>query len=257
MLDNYSMHLPRVSPPDSDILAPFTRYDWMRNMIKQKVPNSCHMFRDVEYLLWDVDGTLYKSDPSLVREIRQQTYIRISKELAVDVEKAKESFSKWYHAMGGATAAVTRMGLSRQLILDAVDAVDKTTYIRRDDRLRHMLEDSLSGYKHIIVTNTSRRGTLRTLEILGLKPGLFKALITADDVVHSKPDTEPFVKALNVTGAPPSTHLSIGDRESVDIVPAKKLGIRTALVWGESKSADCSLPSIYDLERILCPITGI
>ncbi len=209
------------------------------------------MFNAVKYLLWDVDGTLYKSNPDLFSEIRKEIYTRISKELAVPIDEAKKSFLEWHDILGGATATVTKLGLDRNLVLEAVDAVDKTRYIKQDERLKHMLEVSLCKYKHLIVTNTSRQGTLRTLDALGLRPESFQALITADDVNQSKPNPEPFIKALSVTGAPAEAHLSVGDRETVDIEPAKRLGMRTVLVWGESKLADCSVQTVYEITRLL------
>ena len=43
----------------------------------------------------------------------------------------------------------------------------------------------------------------------------------------------------------------VGDREKSDILPAKKLGIKTAIVNSMSQSADYQLKTIYDLEEIL------
>jgi FMN phosphatase YigB (HAD superfamily) len=114
-----------------------------------------------------------------------------------------------------------------------------------------MFEIRLREYTHIIVTNTSKRGTFRTLEILNLPREIFQGIITADDVHRSKPDTEPFEKALKMTGELADQHVSIGDREKVDIAPAKKLGIRTIFVWGISKLADASVATVYGVPRIL------
>ena len=114
-----------------------------------------------------------------------------------------------------------------------------------------MFEVRLQGFQHVIVTNTSRKGTIRTLEILGLSDKMFQGVITADDVARSKPDLEPYLEALKMTGSPANRHVSIGDREKVDILPAKKLGMKTILVWGASKVADVSLPTVYDVPRVL------
>lgn len=118
-----------------------------------------------------------------------------------------------------------------------------------------MFEVTLEAFTHIIVTNTSRKGTVRTLELLGLPLRIFRGIITADDVSYSKPDLEPYVKALEMTACPPHQHVSIGDREKVDIFPAKKLGMRTILVWGASDVADVCIPTVYDVPNVLlqCP----
>jgi FMN phosphatase YigB (HAD superfamily) len=44
----------------------------------------------------------------------------------------------------------------------------------------------------------------------------------------------------------------IGDREAVDLVPAKAVGMHTCLVWSEIKStiADITLPDVYRVADI-------
>jgi HAD superfamily hydrolase (TIGR01549 family) len=205
----------------------------------------------IRCLVWDIDGTLYKSTTDLLEAIRHETYRRIALDLNISYEKAREKFLNLYAELGGATATILKLGLDRRLIQDAVDAVDKTRYLKRDQQLLDMFEDPLKNFTHVIVTNTSRRGTMRTLEILGLSPDLFRGIVTADDVVRSKPDVEPFEKALEITGHPAIEHVSIGDRDKVDILPAKALGMRTIFVWGISQRADISVPTVYDVPKTL------
>jgi HAD superfamily hydrolase (TIGR01549 family) len=207
--------------------------------------------KTIRDLVWDIDGTLYRSTIDLLEAIRHETYRRIALNLNIPYEKAKEKFLDLYAELGGATATILRLGLDRRLIQDAVDSVDKTRYVKRDQQLLEMFEVALKNFTHVIVTNTSRRGTMRTLEILGLSPDLFRGIVTADDVVRSKPDTEPFERALAITGHPASEHVSIGDREKVDIVPAKALGMKTIFVWGVSQMADASVLTVYDVPRVL------
>jgi len=209
------------------------------------------MLRDVKHLLWDVDGTLYKSEPDLLKAIQHEIYTRIAVGLSVSYEEARKRFLALYARLGGATATVVELGLNRRLIPDAVDSVDKTKYLKPDPKLRDMFEVTLRAFTHVIVTNTSRKGTLRTLELLGLSPKIFQGIVTADDVLRSKPDVEPYVKAQKMTGSAAHQHVSIGDREKVDILPARKLGMKTILVWGASQMADVSVPTVYDVPSVL------
>jgi len=209
------------------------------------------MLRNVKHLLWDVDGTLYKSQPDLLDAIQYEIYTRVATGLSTSYEEARSKFLAVYARLGGATATAVELGLDRRLIQEAVDSVDKTKYLRPDPRLRDMFEVTLRNFTHIIVTNTSRKGTARTLEVLGLSPQIFQGIVTADDVLRSKPDVEPYVKALETTGCPAHEHISIGDREKVDILPAKRLGMKTILVWGTSEVADASVPTVYDVPTVL------
>jgi len=209
------------------------------------------MLRGVKHLLWDVDGTLYKSKPDLLEAIQHEIYRRVAAGLSIPYEEAKKRFLALYAQLGGATATAVELSLDRRLIQEAVDSVDKTKYLKPDPRLRDMFEVTLRSFTHVIVTNTSRKGTIRTLEILGLSPEIFHGMITADDVLRSKPDIEPYMKALEITGNAANQHVSIGDREKVDILPAKKLGMRTIFVWGASEVADASVPTVYDIPSVL------
>jgi len=209
------------------------------------------VLRDVKHLLWDVDGTLYKSKPDLLEAIQHEIYVRIAMGLSIPYEEASRRFLALYARLGGATATAVELGLDRRLIQEAVESVDKTKYLKPDHRLRDIFEETLRDFTHIIVTNTSRRGTIRTLEILGLSPRIFQGIVTADDVVRSKPDIEPYMKALDMTGSAAHQHVSIGDREKVDVLPAKMLGMKTIFVWGTSEVADVSVPTIYDVPSVL------
>lgn len=209
------------------------------------------MLKDVKHLIWDVDGTFYRSNQDLARAIQHEIYVRVADRLGVPYEEAKDRFLAQYHLVGGATAALVELGLSRRLVQEAVDAVDKTRYLKPDLKLREMLEVALRDFTQIIVTNTSRSGTIRTLAALGLSPEIFREMVTADDVLHSKPDLEPFRKVLTITQDSAYRHVSIGDREKVDILPAKKLGMKTIFVWGISEAADASAPTVYDIPDVL------
>jgi len=209
------------------------------------------MLRNVKHLLWDVDGTLYKSKPDLLNAIQHEIYIRVAAGLSIPYQEAKSRFLAVYARLGGATATAVELGLDRRLIQEAVDSVDKARYLRPDPKLRNMFEVALRTFNHIIVTNTSGRGTTRTLEVLGLRPQIFQGIVTADDVLRSKPDVEPYLRALKLTGSPAHQHVSIGDREKVDILPAKRLGMKTILVWGTSSVADASVPTVYDVPTVL------
>jgi HAD superfamily hydrolase (TIGR01549 family) len=215
------------------------------------------MLRSVKYLLWDLDGTLYRSDPDLLNAIQREIYMRMATVLSIPYQEAKKRFLTVYARLGGATATVVELGLDRSLIQEAVDSVDKGKYVKPDPKLRDMFESELRTFNHIIVTNTSREGTVRTLEVLGLSQQIFQGIVTADDVLRPKPDVEPYLKALEITGGPVHEHVSIGDREKVDILPAKRLGMKTILVWGTSEAADASVPTVYDVPKVLHRISQI
>ena len=58
---------------------------------------------------------------------------------------------------------------------------------------------------------------------------------------------------MKKTGLPAAAHIMIGDREAVDLAPAKMLGMKTCLVWSDSASlvADVTLKTVYEVATIL------
>ena len=74
-----------------------------------------------------------------------------------------------------------------------------------------------------------------------------------DDFGTVKPDPVIFKKIEEYTGLPANQHLMIGDRVEVDLVPAKKLGMKTCLVWSQSDdpSVDVSIGKVYDIVKVL------
>jgi HAD superfamily hydrolase (TIGR01509 family) len=60
-----------------------------------------------------------------------------------------------------------------------------------------------AGVPMVIGSSTHRLNIETSLEILGLR-GHFRALVTAEDVRHGKPDPEVFLKAAAALGKPPS-----------------------------------------------------
>lgn len=97
------------------------------------------------------------------------------------------------------------------------------------------------------------------LKLTGLD-GFFNTVVTANDVVHSKPHPEPVIKAMNELKADLQTTIMVGDNFH-DIEAGKNAGIRTAGVAWSHKGRDFleSFKPTYMLEKIedLLEIVGV
>lgn len=74
-----------------------------------------------------------------------------------------------------------------------------------------------------IVTGASRVSALRALQQAGLSD-FVSALVAADDVLHGKPDPEPFLAALGALQADPGQTLVVEDAET-GLTAAKAAGL--------------------------------
>lgn len=211
-------------------------------------------FNDVNVLIWDFDGTLYNFVPDLKMEIRESEYRVIINHTGWSREKTVARFLPLYEkSHSGTTTAANLSGIS---VLEAVKEgekyVDRGKYIGRDEKLIQLFT-LLQKYTHYMLVNGVRSKTEIILRHLGIDPSIFMEIVTSEIVGVNKPNPAGFRYILGKTKLPPKQHLMIGDREKVDLEPAKKLGIKTCLVWSDRKNsiADSTLPTVYDVAKIL------
>ena len=130
---------------------------------------------------------------------------------------------------------------------------DRKKYLKRDERLVELLA-KLKNFRHFMLVNGIKAKAHEALVTLGLDLTQFEEIVTSEVVGENKPSEKGFQYILEKTKLPPEQHLMIGDRELVDLAPAKKLGMHTCLVWSdktESDVADIILPTVYEVERKL------
>ena len=209
------------------------------------------MFSRIRVLIWDFDGTLYKPDLALFATVREAEYRTIQKHTGWDREKIIEEFTKLHKKVyPSATETVAKLiGLTTtQAALEMENYFDRRKYLQKDERLIALFQ-SLKSYTHYILANGTRTHLEETLAVLGISKNTFQEIVTSEITGENKPSPLGFQYILNKTTLPPDQHLMIGDRELVDLAPAKELGMKTCLVWSDKTSdiADATLPDVYSL----------
>lgn len=213
------------------------------------------IFIMIEWCVWDAEQTLYNSTPELDAEVHKRQYEIVAEYMNIDFDTAKDIFDAERAKQPGATATFVALGIGRNGAREALDLVNKKHYLSADKRLGDTFKE-LKAYKHAIVTNASRKALYGLFDIVELDSDIFDVIITADDVESYKPQREPFLKFLKKARTKPELCVSIGNNDGTDIIPAKSLGMKTILVWGESKIADYSSPTVYDVPLYVKKIAG-
>jgi len=213
------------------------------------------MFSKVQVLIWDFDGTLYKPQQAFLDDIRKAEFQVIRDHTGWSEEKAKEEFNKIFPTItpsGTKTVSIVAHIPLKQAIIETSIHEDYSKYIHHDPELIALF-NSLSTYTHYLLVNGSRESVHKGLTLLGVDTSIFKEIVTSEIVGESKPSTKGFLYIIGKTGLPAGNHLMIGDREAVDLVPAKSVGMKTCLVWSETESvvADSTIPAVYDIKSIL------
>jgi putative hydrolase of the HAD superfamily len=225
----------------------------------------------IKNIIWDVDGTLYQSTTKLNNEIYEiyVDYLAEHKPLLTR-EEVKDLFAKTYKKIGTSTASMAY--LTKKPIKIPGAYIEKHTtkidLLNKDTELIKVFNQLVNDFNinNYICRNGTTNNTVLILKKLGL--GLVKAkncefgpfvkvVGVFDQLNTTKPNPEVYEYFINKLGLNPNNTLAIGDRPGVDLLPAKKLGMKTALVW-QSKIpqeavsyVDYSLPTVYELTTLL------
>ena len=197
----------------------------------------------IKVCIWDFDVTLYRAAPAFHREVLEAAYRVIMEHRGWDKEKTIQEFHNLYKVTTPSsteTAAKLAHIPVAQAAIEVEWYKDRTQYISRDEKMIALFS-SLRRYRHYILTNSVLDTIIPALKILGIPQKTFTAIVTSEVVGVAKPQPDGFQYIMQKTGLPAAAHLMIGDREAVDLAPAKSLGMRTCLVhWGETKpQTDC------------------
>lgn len=206
----------------------------------------------IRVIVWDVDGTWYRPQNDLVKEETKQRALFIAEKLGVGYKTALGMVKEETKKTKSRTMAVSNItGVSYFNVLKAIqNVIDRSKFLSKDQKLIDLF-GKLSNFRHAVCTNMRTNVFEKTVFLLGLQKVKFDPVVTPDTSGVMKPDEGAFKMVLEKTGLKPSEHLFVGDREGVDIVPAKKLGMQTCFVWGKSGMADISIETVYDLDDIM------
>ena len=191
----------------------------------------------IKVIIWDFDGTFYKLIPALKNDVREAEYRVIVDHAGWSKEKVVEKFNEIYKKQFKSATQVVAKLSHLSVVQSAIEMeayYDRTKYLKRDERLIQMLMN-LSSYTHFLFVNGIKKKIIPALHALGVPEELFAEIVTAELVGDTKPSLKGFQYILDKTQQPVETHLMIGDRIDVDLIPAKKLGMKTCLVWSTEK----------------------
>lgn len=209
----------------------------------------------ISVCIWDFDGTLYRPTAALTQAIVEADYELIMRHTGWGKAKTVEEFYKIFKVKTPSSTETAAMlaGISvQEAAIECELYKDRRPFLSRDQRLIDMFA-ALEGFTHYFLVNGIAEKVRESLAVLGVQPDIFRETVTAEVVGVNKPQLDGFQYILKKTGLPPEAHLMIGDREAVDLAPAKSLGMYTCLVWSAEKSdvADVILPEVYGVPDVL------
>jgi FMN phosphatase YigB (HAD superfamily) len=198
-------------------------------LIIKKTIFKLYLLASVKCLIWDVDGTLWKS--LFVSRKIQEGYINFSikhsNKSSSDINELFSQSKNWLNT----TKKITGIKNDLLIVKKIESSIKKYLYIQKDESLVNWI-NSLRFKKNIILTNSTKEITIKTLNKIGFKNDRigkitpFDEIITIENTNSLKPDLKVFNYILIKTGLKPKRHLMIGDSLYHDLIPAKRLGMK-------------------------------
>ncbi|MBI5038139.1 MAG: HAD family hydrolase [Candidatus Kerfeldbacteria bacterium] len=154
----------------------------------------------------------------------------------VSPELIKE-FEELYQRHERSNSAVFRsLGLPSKYWSEQVNSLDPAKFCRlANDNIPQVL-DALR--KMVPISTFSNLELEKVFQELGVDPKWFSHFLNAGMVKEPKPALDGFYKMIELSQLPPNEILYIGDDVGKDILPTKKAGIGTGLMWKRSGQAD-------------------
>jgi 2-haloacid dehalogenase len=109
------------------------------------------------------------------------------------------------------------------------------------------LERLAKKYRLCIISNVDNDIIGRTRDRIGIR---FDAIVTAQDARAYKPNTRPFLIALQRLGSKPAEVLHVSSGFRYDVPPAHQLGLRTAWINRKHEKSSSQIKSDFEFHSL-------
>ena len=192
----------------------------------------------IKVILFDLDGTLYNST-EVRKKFAEAAYHALAKLKDITVEEAtsliedtREKLKEKHGFPVPYTLTLVRFGMPvENWHKENIDFFDPRDYLSSNGELREMLLDLRKRCRLAILTNNNEVQAGRILQALKVKD-LFDRVFTYNSFKTMKPNPQFYKQAAKVMEVTPEECLVVGDRYSIDLIPAQNLGMQIYEVKG-------------------------
>jgi putative hydrolase of the HAD superfamily len=202
----------------------------------------------IKNFIFDLDETLYPPNIPIMKIVGKRIDEYMHKHL--HIEKAEiPNIRKYLKNTYGTTlwGLMNEYNINPKEFLLYVHNLDYNTLLNKDDKLKRILSN-LCG-RLFIYTNASKDHAINVLKQLDVLE-CFDDIISIEDTNYlPKPHTSSFYNFIEKTGINCSESVFV-ENSSINLLTAKKMHIKTAIVWESSKNNehfDYYLETIYNI----------
>lgn len=195
------------------------------------------MERFIECVILDIDQTLYKNQ-HLAKAYADAMINLVALEKNIPLIEARSLMDETKSTMSerGDILSTTRVMLELGITLDqwikySCSQVDPEKYLEKNDEVCRVTDWICNNFKVGILSNNNRIQLQRTLSAIGVFD-ILKTVpqLTVSETKKLKPDTSLYYQILNILNVSPKNSIAVGDRDSVDLAPAREISMCTYLV---------------------------
>lgn len=208
-------------------------------------------------IIFDMDGTLYKfkgdsfKNSGLYDIVIENTLLYISNKLKKSEPEAKEILELVFEKYGNSIS----IGLEKEFKIDRHDYFDfawnieAKNYVQFDSSLKPFLLSLENNFDLALLSDAPKIWVHTVLDYLGVKE-IFKNNIFSGEGNVRKEFGNAFEEICKIMNIEAHRCIAVGDQEETDIIPAKKIGMKTVFV-GENKSniSDYTIDNIFGLKE--------
>lgn len=197
----------------------------------------------IKHLWFDFSDTIARINKEESEKIFHSSYATtVGKELTPELIHEYKELVKQYKSN---SAVFASLGLPATFLADQTSKMDPHKIYQLIDAHIPEVVQKLKDIVPVSIFSNNRLDTL--LPALSLELEWFTHILGPDAVKKPKPDLEGFNKMIELSGVPADEILYIGDNVEKDLVPAKKVGIATGLLWAQSSEADYCFADFQDI----------
>jgi HAD superfamily hydrolase (TIGR01549 family) len=206
----------------------------------------------VKHVWFDMAGTLYEETPSFKAEHNKLKYVTYGKLVGQnDLDKAEAEYQALYVKYHSNSAVFQSLGMPSDYWQNKFDELDIRSLLTPDPKVANTLAEIKEFVPISLFSNFRLDQIESTLDHLGIPVSDFTYFLCGDDVPVRKPALDGFYKMMATSGLSADQNLYVGDRVEVDIKPAKRIGMKTCLVYSKSIEADYCVDTFPELTRVL------
>lgn len=204
-----------------------------------------------EYILFDLDETLYPRQAKLMDAIGQRIQLFMMQKAGIPADDVVSRRRCYFQQYGTALRGLMEeYQINPAEYLQFVHDLNPRDFFGASPPLNKMLAEI--PLRKVIFTNADAAHAERVLNTLQVRDH-FERIIDIETINYkNKPDPVAYhrtIELLDTAGA----YCIMVDDTARNLIPAKDLGMTTILVDGDSKTAaiDYAVPTIFHVERVL------